>query len=81
MQPSIPDGSFILINAWAYRKTDPSAGEIVVFKIGNELHCKRIKTKIGDSYELAGDNPGDSYDSRDFGLVNKSSIIGRVMFR
>jgi len=81
MSPSIPDGSFVLVYNWAYRKKHPAPGEIVVFKTGGEFYCKRIKNQIGDNYDLAGDNSRDNYDSRDFGLVHKTAILGRVLLR
>ena len=39
-------------------------------------------TKIPDDmYLVLGDNREDSYDSRDFGLIKKSDIIGKCIFQ
>jgi signal peptidase I len=40
------------------------------------------KIKIGaDEYYVLGDNRGASKDSRYFGVVNKSFLVGKVLFR
>ncbi len=41
-----------------------------------------MKTSVGpDEYYVLGDNRGASKDSRYFGVVNKSFITGKVLFR
>ncbi len=45
------------------------------------LSIKRISKIESDGYILLGDNPADSYDSRDFGSVQREDIIGKVVWR
>lgn len=42
---------------------------------------KRVAAVDGSSVWLAGDNPGRSTDSRDFGPVALSSVVGRAVYR
>ena len=42
---------------------------------------ERITVLTGDQYFVLGDNRPNSYDSRRFGAVDKSLVVGRVFFR
>lgn len=42
---------------------------------------ERITTLSEDQYFVLGDNRPNSYDSRRFGAVDKSLVVGRVFFR
>lgn len=80
MEPAINDGSFLLVNQWAYLFAEPKLGDIVVFIKDGEYFCKRI-TGINNAtgeIRVLGDNPADSLDSRKFGTIIRSSIIGKI---
>lgn len=48
---------------------------------GNLLIIKRIKEIKGNRYFAVGDNQKESTDSRQFGWVGKSHIVGKVVYK
>lgn len=82
MLPSLKPGDEILIDPYLYHQRLPRVGEIVVaiHPRKNELTIvKRIRTINEDgSYFVTGDNTLASTDSRDWGTIKLSDIIGKV---
>jgi nickel-type superoxide dismutase maturation protease len=84
MQPTLPQGTTLLLDMAAYRHALPQVGDIVLaqhpFQPNNKM-LKRI-TAVTDNgrYFLRGDNPDslDSTDSRSFGAVAQTHILGKV---
>lgn len=76
MRPALRPGDSVVI----WRGTRARVGDVVVAKIGNKHYVKRISRSLGDKVYLLGDNPGHSVDSRNFGWVERSKIVGRVFF-
>jgi len=76
MEPTIKQGSRVLVWQWAYAFKEPKIGEIVIFRKEGEFWVKRIKEITGDRVEVEGDNKSDSKEA---GLVNKKDIIGKVL--
>lgn len=81
MLPTLKPGDNVLV--WRFGRTKP--GDIVVANILNPeglsamgLVIKRVEKIEGDQYFLVGDNPEKSTDSRQFGWVPRSQIIGTV---
>lgn len=61
-----------------------NVGDIVVakpYECDNRLVIKRITNIEGDYYFLLGDNPDESYDSRNYGWVSKKEIVAKVVTR
>ena len=61
-----------------------NVGDIVVakpYECDNRLVIKRIANIDGDHYFLLGDNPDESYDSRNYGWVSKKEIVAKVVTR
>lgn len=57
-------------------------GDIIVFtNPNNKLSIKRVTKIINDLIFVEGDNKLFSVDSRDFGAIQKSSIVGKVIFK
>ena len=59
-------------------------GDIVVakpYEAENRLVIKRVAKINGDYYYLLGDNPNESYDSRNYGWVSKKEIVAKVVIR
>jgi nickel-type superoxide dismutase maturation protease len=45
------------------------------------LLVKRVRLVAGDTVDVRGDNEAASTDSRDFGAVPATSLVGRVVYR
>ena len=56
------------------------AGRIIVFRHKNIEKIKRVKVIKDNQLEVVGDNPGESTDSRTFGLVNQDEYIAGVIW-
>ncbi len=89
MEPSYHEGDRVLVNRLSYRRRAPAIGEVVVLhdpeRDGHTL-LKRIHTaitadEVDPRYIVTGDNVNASRDSRAFGPVPGSAIIGPVVYR
>lgn len=78
MLPTLKPGQDVLVWCWF---VNPQVGDLVVFKKDNKYMIKRVH-KVYDRtlYGMSGDNPNESTDSRQFGWINKSKIIGKVVY-
>ncbi len=81
MWPTLKEGDIVIYRQLSNFKSLTKSGDIVVLNDPlepNSLIVKRIykETKLG--LELRGDNEQNSIDSRSFGLVNYSQLIGIV---
>jgi signal peptidase I len=86
MEPAYRPGDRVLVNRLAYLLHGPVAGDVVVLndpeRPGHQL-LKRVAQAPGDApgpagYFVLGDNRARSRDSRTFGLVQRTDIIGRA---
>ncbi|MCL2209780.1 MAG: signal peptidase I [Treponema sp.] len=93
MEPAIKDGTVLIVNRLSYgirlpfvkefiiNWAIPKPGEVVVFYTPDgELAVKRcvMLTEFGGLH-FEGDNGNASYDSRSYGPVYVSSIVGKVI--
>ena len=74
MEPNFHDGQWLVIN----KITKPRIGDVVVFKYGDMDLLKRVIHPEGDGWWVEGDNKEQSTDSRSFGPVPKSAVIGKL---
>jgi nickel-type superoxide dismutase maturation protease len=81
MQPALQPGDRVLVATWLR----PRPGDIVACRdpeARNTFLLKRIQSLTAEgSAEVRGDNPNVSHDSRYFGPVPKSLVVGRVIYR
>lgn len=81
MLPLLGHGEQVLVDENARIKI----GDIVIaahpFKKNVEMIKRVAQTDENGNYFLLGDNPNESTDSRSFGFVKKSGILGKVKCR
>lgn len=87
MHPTLAEGDTVLVDTAVYHHTPPQVGHIVLaqhpFEPENKL-IKRITAVTADGrYFLQGDNPDSlaSTDSRSFGPLRPSQILGQITHR
>ena len=85
MAPALVRGERVLVNRAAYWFSRPRPGDVVVLRDPrepNRLLVKRIERPAGrDAWEVVGDNPDASTDSRAFGPIRRGHIVGKVWSR
>jgi len=81
MRPAFVPGDELRVSIIAYRLRLPRVGDAVVVRDPRtgRLVLKRIKRLEGAGYFVLGDNPEASTDSREFGVVYKDEIVGKVV--
>ena len=78
MEPRFSNGSYALLRIGAKLSLDIS--DVVAVKDSSGLMLKRIKDIKEDNFHIVGDNLNDSFDSRDFGLIKRQDVIGKVIW-
>jgi len=85
MQPALLPGDWVLVDQFAYRSRLPKRGHIVVARDPREpaRHIvKRVSAvDLHGQVRIEGDNAEESTDSRHFGPVPASLLLGRVRWR
>ena len=79
MEPTIKEGDYLVLLAFGRL----GIGDIVALKhpYKNLTIIKRIVKARVDSIYVEGDNGKSSEDSRRFGFVKKSVVIGKVLLK
>ena len=80
-EPSSNEGDFVLVNRISYLFSRPKVGQLVVLKDprdSSRLILKRVTGARDSSFWVEGDNFADSRDSRQFGWVPKTALVGRA---
>lgn len=82
MAPLLNSGDEVLVDPFAYRHTPPSPGDIVIARHPFRSDIRLIKRIAGAlpnaHYDLRGDNPQSSSDSRTLGAIPLDKIIARA---
>lgn len=80
MLPTLKPNQEVLTFNWIYIFSKPKIGDIVVIKIDGKEMVKHIQTIYDRTYFVTGDNSKESTDSRNFGAVDKSQLVGKVIY-
>lgn len=83
MYPTLRHGEWVMVDRWTLRHRPPQPGELVLLRLPGRRATTAVKrvasvSPDGESLEVLGDNPVDSRDSREFGEVPRSALIGRI---
>ena len=81
MKPTLKETDFLICNTF---DTTPEIGDIVVVKpliCTNDYIIKRVTDIKDNQIFLEGDNKEHSYDSRNFGWIDKENVLGVVLFK
>lgn len=81
MEPTLPDGSVVWVNHWAFLFQQPKEGDVVVFKTEGKEMLKRVERIESGGLYLLGDNKTDSLDSRKLGLIEGKKIVGKALLK
>lgn len=82
----IPGDRLLVVGAPCGRPPWPAPGTVVALRDPRDparLLVKRVTAlrRRDETLEVAGDAPGASTDSRHFGPVPRSSVVGRAVYR
>ena len=80
MDPTIKNNQLILASSIPFCFRKPKVGEVVVLK-KNKFIIKRITRINKDRFFVEGDNKKESTDSRNFGWISKSEIVGKMILK
>ena len=76
MQPTISEGSIVIFERWKQARKE---GDVVIVKMDEGQIIKRIDKIEEEQVYLLGDNLEKSVDSRTFGFVDQSRIVGKAV--
>lgn len=74
MNPTLSNGKIVVCTSLLA----PKNNQVIVF-IHNSEKIKRIKSITKEKIFVVGDNLESSTDSREFGAINRSQVVGRVI--
>ncbi len=81
MTPTLLDGDEVLVNPHAYTRRRPAVGDVVLVQhpLRSDVRAlKRVAELRPQALWLLGDNPSGSTDSRSYGAVPDTKLLGRV---
>ena len=85
MTPALDDSDWILVDRGAYRHALPRPGHVVLARDPRDPSRQVVKrvldVDLHDGVWIEGDNREQSSDSRHYGAVPRSLILGRVRWR
>lgn len=81
MEPTLREGSMVLVSKLSYLILPPKKGDLIALlhPYTKQPIIKRIIDISEDGYSVMGDNKQASTDSRHFGEISRKQIIGKVV--
>ncbi len=76
MLPTLVPGEVV----FAVKKRRYHNEDIVVLRHRGTEKIKRVRAVQGNYYDVRGDNSLQSTDSRQFGLIDRSAVLGKVVW-
>lgn len=76
MLPNLRSGQIVLGAGFGY----PKIGDLVIFSHKGIEKIKRVSDIEGEKLYALGDNAVQSTDSRQFGWVHRTQVVGRVIW-
>lgn len=83
MSPVYRNGESVLALRFIYLFKNPQKREVVIARDprdGKLLIKRIIQVKQGKIF-LSGDNQAASTDSREFGMIDRSALVGKVIYK
>jgi phage repressor protein C with HTH and peptisase S24 domain len=75
MLPTLHEGQLLLIRRGRF-----ATGDVVLFVHEGLEKIKRVASAEGERVLVLGDNPAESTDSRHFGQLPATSVVGKVIW-
>ena len=81
MSPTLNHGDEVLVNRLSFLFFKPKIGQVIALRDPRDkkVLIKRISKIQAKKYFVEGDNKQNSTDSRKFGMIEKSDIIGKII--
>jgi nickel-type superoxide dismutase maturation protease len=81
MEPTLKENQIVLASTLPYSFSKPKIGDIIALKDPRDekILIKRITKIENKTYFVMGDNMSDSTDSRQFGMIKRDQIIGKIL--
>ena len=76
MLPTLTHGQIVYVRRWLY---SPRVNDVVMIRHRGLDKIKRIKAIHGHDIKVVGDNPLESTDSRQFGALPVTLVVGKVL--
>lgn len=77
MQPSIPDGSLLIVD---HSQSEVRNGYIMVINLGDDLLVKRVRRRLDGLVDLISDNPAYPPETIGTAALQQLRVIGRVVY-
>lgn len=75
MEPTLVEGQTVLVDPGR----SPQVGEVVVVHLPDGTRAIKRVASLDRGLDVRGDNPARSTDSRQLGVLDRSSLVGVVV--